>query len=267
MPTYLPVPVNKRCPVNDCHGRLDLCSRRKEALAGVYQCIKCDRKYQNQMKSTAPRHRGTSHHRPMTVSERVQAVIRHPEYIRQAEAFRRTIVQDQTSAALTHNPVDGRWAVPAGTIFSVGTERLSQLPHLLKSFDPPLAHLLAKGFADGYARRLMVKDIREARYLVLEIDLTIPAHESVRIAQDEIKHYQRLIGVKPIQRNKPTKVDPWGVYDLHVYAKLSLVKISRMLFQVKGNPAIDPEVAKRLKLVERAYQKAAAMVAAVKPGS
>jgi len=251
MRSYPPVPSNQRCTGSRCSGRLYKSSRKAYRKDGLWECTSCSRLYQNKKSplSTKP-----ETHRPLTIFDRVQAVLRNSDYLQEVQAYLKTIDAGVcTSNSLVGNPVDKRWGVPDGTLLAVMGQQPERTPSI---------------FADGYARRSMVKDVRGAN-LTIEIDLTLPAHESLRIAASEIAHYQRLMGLDSgtRKRNRPTEVDPWFVYDLHRRAKQkqSLPQITRRIFQIKGNPATDSAFARRHRQVERAYRKAVQLIRSVEP--
>lgn len=207
-------------------------------------------------------------HAPLTIHEHIQAVRRNAEFLSEAQASLRRTEQEMHALPreqkririirdFTDNEVARKWGVPPEVVLGAGSMALNGQTHGHSDENkcPPLP--------DGHARRMMVLDIQDARYLTLKIDLTLPEAESLKHAQAEISRYQTLLRLKSRRRNKPTLVDPWLVYDLVHNGKRNLLQITHDLFKCKGTPAYDDKVNRYYRCVQRAYRNAEAMIKSV----
>jgi len=81
--------------------------------------------------------------------------------------------------------------------------------------------------------------------------------------RDQLRQYFETILEMYIKedtgRLKKSKVDPWEVYEMKEKG-LNYSQITRELFNIKGNPSLDPEIEAPYKQVKRAYEKAKAMI-------
>lgn len=280
-----PLPTDRKCI--RCHGSRLFQLPQHDGIE-VWQCSGggCDQKYQRPItqrlaappSKTVKRPRPDSaegqpvslgaikdEHAPLTINDRIQAVLRSAAFRGEAQAFLSKIEQEMHVLSpeekpshlihyFTNNEIARKWNVPPEVVLGAGALALSGQPY--NHSDRNKRHPLP----DGHARRMMVRDIRNARYLTLEIDLTLPEAESLKHARSEIVHYQALLGLELKRRNKPTQVDPWLVHDLKHEGKLNLLQVTHRLFKCSGRPADDDQVNQSYQRVQRAYRNAAAMI-------
>lgn len=257
MLTISEVPSDKKCRACKQRSRVAASERKDERRHGIWECVNCGCRYQGPVPRPAIKEKPRVQKRALTPFDRVQAALRHPQYQQEAEAFLKTLREGAARDidALVDNPVDKAWGLPSGTIYEASLSR--------NSF---VSRFAALGlYADGYARRMMVKGIRDARYLSLEIDLLQPIAETLRLVQAELEHYRAVCQIRTATRNKESNLDLWDVYDRVKNSKQNFSQITKSLFRTKGNPATDVAVARQYKQVERAYRKACEMIRAVRP--
>ncbi len=106
--------------------------------------------------------------------------------------------------------------------------------------------------------------LKDGRYLTLQIDLTGRKGEILKIVEEKIDFFGKLV-MKPLNRERETTLIPWHVYDMHKKEGKSLLKIAKEIYGFKKNPAYDPQSNAKYKQVKAAYAKAKKMIAQINP--
>lgn len=218
--------------------------------------------------------------------DRLQAIVRHPEYIRQWRKYKETDslrqripipsdIDDLVKASNVATETYKKFGIPEivcpNYIKALTSEEVAAkartywdpLPvRFLKASE--IVYALATRFSQrgvfiSYEKLHQVDLLREGRYLMLEADL----FQSKETLVKQFKNYLSLKG-KANQRKREPTVDPWKVYDMHKGGK-NFLQITRKLFGVKGHPAYDPETDALYKQVKKAYQKARQVIETVCP--
>lgn len=101
-----------------------------------------------------------------------------------------------------------------------------------------------------------VDDLREGKYLILEINLEHDKHKIWEVVSKYIDLYSKFAKKGPAKRIKETIYDPWMIYDLHKDDKLNFTQIAQKLSGIKGNPNSDAQLGACYKNVKRAHEKA-----------
>ncbi|MGE0469632.1 MAG: hypothetical protein AB7L09_12715 [Nitrospira sp.] len=100
-------------------------------------------------------------------------------------------------------------------------------------------------------------------FLTITLDLRTPSSKLVPLLESIIARERGNRKVK-IRKRDEHKVDPWIVWDLMQTPGNTLLKITRQLFPVSGNPAHDDSddnpIAACYAKVKRAYQKAESLI-------
>lgn len=178
-------------------------------------------------------------------ADRVQALLR-------LQTDYRPSTQDVIKSLRARSPI-GRLgavnAVPASQI------RKPEDPFLL-GIDGTRDYRIAKGNED---------DLLDGEKLFLVLDLTRPKEELKNSINEYLDFYGKLVKNR-VKAKKPVTVDPWTVYDLHVYAQLSFPEIARRLSGLSGTPSnsYNPELEKVYKNVLSAYTRAKEVMEHVK---
>lgn len=107
-------------------------------------------------------------------------------------------------------------------------------------------------------------DLKDGRYLTLEIDLRERLDVLLKELKNQITYYRQYASL-PEGKERETKLNPWRVYDMHHDQGKSILAIAREEFGFKGNPAYSEEAKKMYRRAEIAYKKACKMIEEVAP--
>lgn len=102
-------------------------------------------------------------------------------------------------------------------------------------------------------------DADYGQFFSINVDLERPTGELLQLIRVMIDNKRRERGIRT-KRSKPHAVDPWEVWDKAQIPGNTLLKIARLLFKVKGNPAYVEETKQAYDQVQRAYHKAVSMI-------
>lgn len=105
------------------------------------------------------------------------------------------------------------------------------------------------------------KGCGSGRFLTISVDLQSPTVELLPIVAVLINKERERQEIKT-KRTKQHEVDPWKVWDMMQVPGNNLLKITRIIFGVQGNPTYDDdgEMTRSYKKVQRAYRKAESLI-------
>lgn len=107
-----------------------------------------------------------------------------------------------------------------------------------------------------FSLKSSVDDLREGKYLTLEINLTHDKNKIIDVVSRYVDLYSKFVKKGTAKRIKESVYDPWLIYDMHKDDGLDFVQIAQKLSGIKGNPNSDARLGACYKNVKRAYQKA-----------
>lgn len=211
----------------------------------------------------------------ISLSDKYEALRRHPVYCKDWEAWHRTS------------------GVGSGDEFEDATERLKakyRIPRIPSPTEYPRPgkpkikptsievipslkpkNLIAPQHWDGTLSNFPFREVHrltkddfleEGRYLHLKVDLEEPLPILEQDFKETVKEWRKHLtscnGWK--ERRGKTTVDPWEVYDLIEYQRKSITSIAKERTGINKNPAYNARVASVCRQVERAYKKAKEMI-------
>lgn len=208
----------------------------------------------------------------MNPVDRFQALIRHPDYRRDARLYGPTLkggLLDFMSEISGGHLSKERWReyVKGYTVL-----RSWGLDHAIDPENP--AHIAAvldalrAGDDSIFRDDLRVQDADKHEDAIdpkprcfynITVDLERPNSELQTIVARMVKKERKRRRITP-KRTKPHGIDPWDVWDMKQVCGCSLLKITGTLCQVQGNPAYEPKTKRAYEQVTRAFQKAIAMI-------
>jgi hypothetical protein len=204
--------------------------------------------------------------------DRFQALIRHPDYRRDARLYIPTLkigLLNFVSEIAAQQVSEERWRqLVKGYTFlriwglgrAVDPENPEQIAALLRALCAGDVSIF-KADLRGYiaAEHEDKIDPGTGCYINICMDLERPTSELQTLFSMMIKRERKERRITP-KRTKPHGVDPWTVWDMKQVRGNNFLKITRTLCHVQGNPAYDPKVKQSYEQVKRAHQKAVAMI-------
>lgn len=220
-----------------------------------------------------------------SLTDRIQATIRHPDFRKEAEALRRQMEQETAGKSLaerghylsrihTDNPVARKWDIPGSFTFAEPPARLVHAKDVKgKTIEKRPIYYTTKNEAwhdpmsrafDHSTDGVAVLGLEENRHLILKVDLTLKA--APKAAGSTVELHQRLLKYKTPRRSKPTKIDPWLVWDLQHNHGKNLLQITQIIFRrPKALPTYNEEMRRFYQQVRRACKQAEGMIDSSKP--
>ena len=207
----------------------------------------------------------------MNPVDRFQALIRHPEYRRDARRYIPTLkiglLNFVSEIALGHVSKE-RWREVVNGYTVLRTWGLDHAvdPDDQEQIAAVLAALRAGDFSIFTADlRIYDADSHEDKIdpghgcrISLYVDLERSLPELKQLFAKKISEKRQERGVKPKQI-KPLSADPWKVWDKKIPGT-SLWKVTRTIFQVRGKPEDSEKAKQAYEKVQRAHRRAVAMI-------
>lgn len=107
-------------------------------------------------------------------------------------------------------------------------------------------------------------DLRDGRYLVIEIDLAAPLKEKIMPNFLKIAgHYKKYVKISLPKKKQRTIYDPWEIYRLHHENGMGFRAIARKKIREHKKTASSAEVDTAEKRVKRSYERATEIISAL----
>ena len=214
----------------------------------------------------------------MNPVDRLQALIRHPDYRRLAGLPYAQMLKIGLHNFILENCLRPIPASHAEKMEGIVFLRSWGLNSAVDPKDPEqtaaVLDALRAGNVSVFRGDLRVREASEhkdkidphpGRFYNINIwtDLECPTSELLTVVAKMANEERKRRGIK-VKRAKPHGVDPWTVWDKKQAPGNTLLKITRTLCHVRGNPAYDPETKRAYEQVTRAYKKAGDMIKEVR---
>ena len=208
----------------------------------------------------------------MNPVDRFQALIRHPDYRRDATLYNPTLkigLLNFVSEISVGQVSQERWREYVESYTFLRTwglsrrvdpdnqEQVAAAQGVLQTGDVSIFWADPR-FQDADRREDTI-DPGRVCLISIYVDLERPMSELQTLFAAKVNEKRKEQGIK-VKRTKPHGVDPWTVWDKMQPPGNTLLKITRTLCHVRGNPAYDPGTKRAYEQVTRAYQKAVAMI-------
>lgn len=108
-------------------------------------------------------------------------------------------------------------------------------------------------------RKSILKFGYKGEYLFLKVDVRKKKKDLMARIEKLIDKWQKRVPMEK-SRNKATLLQPWEIYDMKHKEKRSLIQIAKAISGINDNPAVNIDVARPYKAIERAYKKAIKMI-------
>lgn len=208
----------------------------------------------------------------MTLVNRFQALIRHPDYRRDAKLYIPTLkigLLNSMSEIAYGNMSEERWCkvVKGYTFLRIwgldhvvdpnNQEQIAAVLGALRAGDVSIFWADPRSHdADNHEEKI---DPGRGSLLRIYVNLERPTSELRALFATMVNKKRKEQGIS-VKRTKPHGVSPWTVWDMMQLPDNNPLKITRALCRVSGNPAYDEKTKQAYGQVTRAYQKAVAMI-------
>lgn len=187
--------------------------------------------------------------------DRLQAIIRKPEYIKEYSEFSKLELFDP-DYKIREEELLKRW----------GLKALTDPAKIPVDFGEPQFYI------DEYIVKTVfhktgsnkITGLKDKRYLTVKIDLTYTNEQIMKELEMFIMDYRPIAIKLGNGRNRELQYNIWAVYSKHVNEKLSFTQIAREHTKLKGRPADNEILMASYLAVKRAYKKACDLIKTVK---
>lgn len=208
----------------------------------------------------------------MNPVDRFQALLRHPDYRRDAKLyipalkigllnFVSEIAQGSVSTERWRQIVKGYTFLRTwGLDHAVDPENTAQVTAVLNALyagDVSVFKFDLR-FQDAIKREGAI-DPGHGCVISLYVDLETPMPDLKKLFAAKVNEMRNERVILP-KKTKRHKADPWTVWDKMQEPGSNYLKITRSLFGVKGNPSYDEKTKQAYAQVTRAYRKAQALI-------
>jgi len=213
----------------------------------------------------------------MKAFDRIMAITRHPEYLKDWEELKRLRSIDNERAHLWAEEMGERWGEypPPRPIVGVYNDLFKSgyrdsyidIVEEISDEDPPFHVDWTSIVLEAHERRLNKKEAVSrpeksavtGKHLYLKVDLTAKKTALAKQFKAIIDSYKKFV-IEKRGKDKETIYSPWQIYDMRHRDGLNLSQIAQELSGIKGNPSYDDNLMAHYKCVKRSYDKAKEMI-------
>jgi hypothetical protein len=195
----------------------------------------------------------------ITRYDRLMAIKRHPEFIKDYEKYKRYKNPSGQRALRKLVEIATKWAEEPEAILNA--EKLKDTANPVKvatEIDYKRCVIICR---DG--DNIIPSVQPGGTLLYLEIDLRDTKKEILKGVERRIAFYKQAVPKDNRRKRQSKVVDIWDVYDLH-RSGLNLNQIAKKLSGIRDNPSYNETLMNKYKAIERAFDKAQAMIDSIR---